>query len=337
VTGPVEDGTGDDHDRGIVAVLADGVVVVDGGGRIRFANPAACELFGRPLSSLLGVHFGYPFTVGVTTEIELRVGTIPRVVEMRTRSSTWNGEAMMVASLRDVTARATAVTELEAALNDHEAALAVASHELKNSNAIVLGFAETLVAEWDQLDEAKRFHLAERIEVNLRGMQRMVANLLSTASMHALVPRAEAFDVAGLVATTIGALGKETAEVSVVCPPGVVAYADPDQVGEILANLLGNAFKYGAPPIQVVVRPGRDTVELRVCDHGPGVAPEFVPRLFERFSRAPTVGRLPGVGLGLSIVAALAGANNGAAWYEAAPGDGACFCVRVPLAETPGS
>ena len=99
--------------RGVVASLADGVMVVDGDGRIRFANPAACALFGRPMALLAGADFGFPVRAGEVAEIELLVGSASRVAEMRTSAGRWNGEPVAVVALRDVTGRARALSEIE--------------------------------------------------------------------------------------------------------------------------------------------------------------------------------------------------------------------------------
>lgn len=86
---------------------ADGILVVDGEGRIRFANPAAERMFGQPSSSLIGEVFGFPLAGGETTEIDLlRRGTSERVsVEMRVVEIDWLGEPAHLASLRDITER----------------------------------------------------------------------------------------------------------------------------------------------------------------------------------------------------------------------------------------
>ena len=125
--------------------------------------------------------------------------------------------------------------------------------------------------------------------------------------------------------------GDRSRDVRVECVPGLVAWADPEHVWQILANYIENAFKYGAPPVEVSVTERDGWVELEVCDVGPGVPDEFVARLFERFSRGPGAQRqAEGAGLGLSIVRSLAEAVGGEAWYEARHPAGACFGVRVP-------
>lgn len=321
--------------RGVVAALADGIVVVDLDGRVRFANPAACALFGSPLAALVGAEFGFPLAAGTATEIELLVGGGPRLVEMRVRASRWNAEAVLVASLRDVTARTRAERQAVAALRRSDADLATVARELRNPMTLLVSVADTLRAKWAELADAEKLDLLARVEDNARSMQRLVANLLSVATIDAEVGGAtpEVFDVAGLIATSVGQLGELAADVAVACPPGLAVYADRDQMGEILDNYLDNALKYGQPPIRVVAAEGDGSIELRVSDLGAGVSSEFVAHLFERFSRDPLAARMGrGAGLGLSIAADLARANHGLAWYEPTEPNGACFCLRLPAA-----
>jgi signal transduction histidine kinase len=109
--------------------------------------------------------------------------------------------------------------------------------------------------------------------------------------------------------------------------------ADPGHVDEIVVNLVENADKYGAPPITVDARRRDDVVELKVCDHGPGVPAEFVPQLFERYSRADaTLRHRSGSGLGLYLVDKLARASGGNVRYEPNDPHGACFIVTLPAA-----
>jgi signal transduction histidine kinase len=120
----------------------------------------------------------------------------------------------------------------------------------------------------------------------------------------------------------------------VTCPAELVAVVDPAHLTRILDNYLGNAFKYGEPPVCIEVERVGDFVELRVRDHGPGVPPEFVSRLFTKFGRldTPTTRATQGTGLGLSIVKALAEANHGDVRYQQDEPKGGCFVVRLPAA-----
>jgi signal transduction histidine kinase len=325
----------DDSLGGVVGALADGIIVVDPAGKVRFANPTACALFGRSLSDLVGTDFGFPITVGSATEIELLVAGAPRVVEMRVAASRWNAEPVLVASLRDVTARATAERDAVAALRRRDQALAVVAHELANPITVFAGVTQTLQQHWDEMDDARKLDLLARAEDQAQRMQRLVDRVLSAAAIQAGNRPAtpEPVDVAGVVATCVGRLGPQAADVSVKCLPGLVAYADRDHLGEILDNYLENAFKYGAPPVQVDAARVDGWVEVRVSDRGQGVPPAFAPRLFERFSRDAAASGKRGIGLGLAIVADLASGNGGEVWYEPGRNGGATFCVRMPLAE----
>ena len=126
--------------------------------------------------------------------------------------------------------------------------------------------------------------------------------------------------------------GDRTADVRLVAEPGQVLEVDPVAFDRVAANLILNALRYGAPPVEVRVEQSCLSVE----DRGPGVAPEFVPRLFERFSRSDESRRsaAPGAGLGLSIASAYANALGGELAYEPAHPRGARFTLSLPAARS---
>src|SRR3954471_18273069 len=95
--------------------------------------------------------------------------------------------------------------------------------------------------------------------------------------------------------------------------PGVELRADPARLEQALANLVDNALTYGDGTVALSARRVNGSVELHVCDQGPGFPPEFLPRAFERFTRADEARTRGGTGLGLAIAAAIAGAHGGSA------------------------
>ena len=97
----------------LVQLNADGLMVLDRNGTIRFLNPAAANMLSRQQNELLGAQFGYPLTPGSSTEIELlsRSGK-SKVVELRARETEWSGEPALLTSLRDITERKRAEEEL---------------------------------------------------------------------------------------------------------------------------------------------------------------------------------------------------------------------------------
>jgi len=120
-----------------------------------------------------------------------------------------------------------------------------------------------------------------------------------------------------------------------------VVVGDRDRLRQIVDNLLANVRTHTPPgtAVQVSVRRENGNAEIAVSDAGPGLEPDQLAHVFERFYRAdPSRARASGgVGLGLSIVAAVAQAHGGTVEARSDPGQGATFTIALPLAETDGA
>lgn len=212
--------------------------------------------------------------------------------------------------------------------------LAMASHELRTPLTAIAGFTSTLLNLDDKLSEQQKREFLEIIDRQTGRLQRLVDDLLTLSRIEsgAMEPRPELVDVSIAIKQTIRELGAEQVAVARV-PEHLEAIADADHLQQILVNYVGNALKYGSDPIRIEARSTGDDVEIRVRDSGPGVPPEFVPQLFERFAQAKHFGaQIEGTGLGLSIVRGLARVQGGDAWYEPNEPHGSCFAVRLPTA-----
>jgi signal transduction histidine kinase len=112
--------------------------------------------------------------------------------------------------------------------------------------------------------------------------------------------------------------------------------ADRDRVIQILMNLVSNAIKFSTPgtPIEIFGAVDGDWLQLSVRDQGLGISPQEIPKLFNEFYRPSSehVRRIPGCGLGLSIVRSLVSLHGGKVWAESTPGVGSTFHFTLPLA-----
>ena len=213
------------------------------------------------------------------------------------------------------------------------------SHEIRTPVAAIQGYAETLLA--GRADAATTKEFLDIIHRHARRIGRLVEDLRFLSALEAGVPeervreRVPLLDVAKLVVATVRPhLEAKGAAVHIAVDPAVVVLADPDHVERVLLNLVENAVKYGRDGGAVTVRAaarkdGRVIVE--VADDGPGIPPEHLGRVFDRFYRVDH-GRSRdkgGTGLGLAIVKQLAEAMGGSASVESEVGKGARFIVEM--------
>jgi PAS domain S-box-containing protein len=212
------------------------------------------------------------------------------------------------------------------------------SHDVRQPLGVITGYCELLVDGWEHLADAKKRREVARISRAGVAMMHLVEEVLTLTEIDDGGPRPRAgtipMDVA--VEEAIAGLGAAQAEgTRVDVEPDVAVLADARHLQQILTNLLSNARKYGGGPAQVQVgRLDRAQVEICVADTGEGVPEEFVPHLFERFSRAAS-GVAPtraGTGLGLYIVRELVEANRGTIRYEPNRPSGSRFVVELPAA-----
>jgi signal transduction histidine kinase len=233
---------------------------------------------------------------------------------------------------------AVAVQQLREATAVKDEFLAVTNHELRTPLTTILGYGTTLQSKWESIPEPQRRDFIDHMVHQTRRLHALVEDLLTLSSAQAgaleiairPVALCKAVDEA-LANNGLGATG-----VTNDCPPTLYVLADFDRLTQVLTNFVSNALKYGAEPITVHAAEHDGWVEVRVRDHGPGVPPDFVPYLFEKFSQASRgLSRTAeGTGLGLAIVEQLTEAQGGQVWYEPNEPTGSQFCVRLRRAES---
>lgn len=227
------------------------------------------------------------------------------------------------------------VTQLEHIDHLREQLVQTVSHELRNPLATIVGTASVFHERWDDIEEHKRRALVTTIRDQGDRMLRLVGDLHDAVRLEAgaLQLRPEPVSLAAVVTSAVRNARADGLMGDVDVPEEIVVHADPGRLEQVVENLLTNAGKYGAPPVDVSVRdpdePG--VVELVVRDHGEGVPFAFLPSLFGRFQRAGATAAKPGTGLGLAIARDLVRGMGGELTHEQPDDDlsGAVFVTRL--------
>ena len=224
--------------------------------------------------------------------------------------------------------------------------IANASHELRTPLAALLGFIETLqgTAKDDAVARAKFLTI---MQGQATRMARLIDDLLSLSriELNAHLQPSTPLDLAPIVrqvADGLQTLARDRdVAIKVATPPDpLIVLGDRDELIRALENLVENALKYGAAGKRIDItlarsqtRSGAPEVRLAVRDYGPGIAPEHLPRLTERFYRVDVADSRAqgGTGLGLALVKHVFNRHGGRLNIESTPGAGATFTMHLPL------
>jgi two-component system OmpR family sensor kinase len=226
------------------------------------------------------------------------------------------------------------LARLEGALERERALVSNASHELRTPLSLMKTEIELALAEPEAAPE---------LAAALRSVGDETDRLSQLTDDLLLLARADsgqvplrrtdvpAEDLLGAIATRYQRRAADAGRsVEVASPPGLVVRGDRRRLEQALANLVDNALRHGAGTIRLEGADRNGTLELRVRDGGAGFPTDFVPRAFERFSRAEGSRDTPGAGLGLAIVAAIAQAHGGTATASTPPEGGGLVILTLP-------
>jgi PAS domain S-box-containing protein len=329
-----------------LAYTADGVVLVDEEGIVRFWNPAAAAIAGRSEEEAVGrpISEVVPAWEAISRHVELgdaqdspaRPARIPFRLPEGERwvsvSGVDFGEGRVYA-LRDV-------TEDEAFERLRSDFVSTASHELRTPLAAVYGAARTLRRAELELDEADRSAFLDMIESEAERLARIVNQILLAGQLDAgqidTEGRCDPVEVIRSVLDSASVRAPESVSLVFEPPASFPELAcDESRFRQVLVNLVENAVKYspdgGEVRIELSESSGRARIE--VSDRGLGVPPAERERIFEKFYRLdPGLRRgVGGTGLGLYISRELVERMHGRLWVEPNPGSGSTFVVELPL------
>ncbi len=332
-------------DTDVLDALPFGLMLVGPDQKVRFANDAFEQIFGRMglagqdmtllranrLQDLIRQTLSQPS--GETLEFTLSRGS---AAALKAHVRPLPNQDVLVA-IEDETQRKRA-EEL------HRDFVANASHELKTPLAASSGIIETLLghARDDPEASARFLELLSKQTVRMTGL---IEDLLSLnrIELDARVLPNEAQNLGAIIEETVDALAPvaDSQDVAIVYHPlqtGLQVNGDHDQLAQLFANLVDNAIKYGGPGTTVRIAPADDAkadpgmIGIAISDEGIGIEREHLPRLTERFYRV-NVRRsreVGGTGLGLAIVKHILNRHRGRLEVESTLGEGSCFTVWLP-------
>jgi len=352
--------------EGVVATDAGGTITFFNASATRIFGYGAKEIIGRPIAELFPervrrdqqrfLEFIGDRAVAEATGVLLgrRASGEDFPIEATVSRTRLDGEGVVTVVIRDITEQRRASAELresegraaalelqkgvlEEAARAKSAFIASMNHELRTPLNAILGFSKLLLEQAEVGEKHRRY--LKNVEDAGGHLLALISDVLDLASLDAakMKLRPESIDLAGLVepalaAARVGTEGKGLRfEVSI--PDGVVLWADPVRVREILHNLLSNAVKFtpsgGAVSLDVCV--DGSALMIEVGDDGAGIPEASHDRVFGAFERFHEgVVAAPGTGLGLALTKQLVDLHGGTITFESARGRGTTFRARLP-------
>lgn len=333
----------------ILRGMGEGLMVTDGNGAIQMVNPAFCTLFGvhdgivgKPLIDISrhpALNESYKQVIRTKGELQEEISIqIPADTAILTH---WV-PLLTGDELRGVVAVFHDISDLKRLEKVRKDFVANVSHELRTPVTVIKGYAETLLDGVIGDDPKRAVRFVEIIQSHAERLASLIADLLSLSELESATYTLQLQKVSleGTIRRSCTLLEAKAIarRISVTLPSGSLppVLADQGRLEQVLVNLLDNAIKYtpegGSVTIAVADDEGR--VSISVSDTGPGIPPESIPRIFERFyrvdaSRSRDEG---GTGLGLSIVKHIVQLHGGTVSVANNPTKGTTFTFTLKKA-----
>jgi PAS domain S-box-containing protein len=348
----------------LLQASANGILVVDGRGRVMDMNPALERLTGWTLRSARGepccdvvgcqppdqpksrLPSACPLMVSESgrdrafLEYQLRTrggGSIPVEVSYGLIRDEEGGVDRVIMVFRDISRQRT-MDRLRAEV------IANVSHELRTPLALIKGYATTLLSPAVSLDETETRRFLANVTVAADRLGRMIDDLLCASRLETdqLRLQPQPVDLRQQIQQVLAWFQPHAQGCTLLAdlaPDDLVVWADPDRVEQVLVNLLTNAYKYSPPGSTITIQARPDgppsRVLVHVRDEGIGIAQKHLPHIFDRFY--PTETSEKGVGLGLYICKGLVEAMGGEIWVTSEVGRGSTFSFHLPASPEPAA
>jgi two-component system, OmpR family, phosphate regulon sensor histidine kinase PhoR len=335
----------------ILRGMGEGLMVTDATGVITVLNPAFCALFdvsegsiGQPLIHITrhpALHEAFKHVTSTKDELQEEISI--QLPEERAVRTHWV-PLLAGNELKGIVAVFHDISDLKRLENVRKDFVANVSHELRTPVTVIKGYAETLLGGLVSEDPVRAARFIEIILNHAERLAALISDLLTLSEMESgdfsLQLQPLAIDgTIRRVCTLLEAKSQAKSLAVTIAPTGQTpqVLADQGRLEQVLVNLLDNAIKYISPggQITIVTADEGDYLKISVRDTGPGIPPQSIARIFERFYRVDT-GRSRqegGTGLGLAIVKHIVLLHGGSVWVESTPGHGAMFSFTLKKAK----
>jgi len=341
--------------------IADAILIVGMSGRFIHVNSAACTRLGYSYEEMLQMSpadIDTPESAAKVPErikaileqgklvfetTQVRKDGVPVPVELNARVIYYDGEPAIMSVARDMTERKRMENALHLAKEDAELALAeqrqlvaMISHEYRSPLAVIDSATQLLSIKLSA--ESDMAPVIARIRRGVFRLANFLDNCLIEGRMDSdgLVLRPSAIDLYALTESAIENARhiSESHRFIVELDPDIpLLDGDPQLMGIMLLNLLGNAIKYSSPgsEVRLRIRHTGQACSFEVTDQGCGISADELPFIFKKYMRGRSVTSIPGAGLGLSLVAKIVTLHGGHVEIKSREGEGTHVTVTIPL------
>jgi K+-sensing histidine kinase KdpD len=337
---------------------ADGILILTPDHTVERCNPAFARMVGMPVTDIYGLRHeevirwtelhsgqpleqaeagGWPLTPNATLYLEgnlKRPGGRPSLAVGVTYAPLMSPEGKLlniIATIRDI-------THFREAEEVKSTFISIISHELKTPVALIKGYVGTLRREdaiWEREIIADSLAV---IEEEADRLTDLIENLLDASRLQVGGLKVNLSDVnmVQLINQLVERLSVQTElhRIVVDLPSHFpIIMADENRLEQVMSNLISNAIKYATRggEIRISGQVRSEQVIICISDQGPGIAPQDIPHVFDRFYRSVSASRTTkGAGLGLYLARAVIEAHGGRIWVDPKPGEGARICFSLP-------
>jgi two-component system phosphate regulon sensor histidine kinase PhoR len=328
--------------------MAEGVLVLDGTGRVQLINQSLQNLFSLQSDArgqTMIEAFRLPELADLVKQLQRQRTMQSHTIELPGMEERWVEVSAAALLDRDGAPQGAILvfhdlTRIKQLERTRQEFVANVSHELRTPLSLIKGFVETLL-EGAKNDPEKATRFLQTIEKHTDRLTFLIEDLLTISRLESgqIVMNLQPVDLREETRRVIDDLNSRADEkqmrVDNTVPAGLSARADADRLQQVLFNLVENAIKYGRNEGSVTIG-GKDTgdgkIEMWVRDDGPGIPVESRERVFERFYRVDRARAREsgGTGLGLSIVKHIIQAHGGEVWLKSDVGSGTTFHFTLP-------